>query len=215
MSRVEAFEDETAIVVNRFDRVIIDRTVTRVHQEDLCQALAITPARKYQSDGGPSPGQVAELLRSVIPGSDAETDVWRFADALAFNWLIAGTDAHAKNYGLLLAGAQIRMAPLYDIASYLPYDDSHGHQLRLAMKIGGEYRVRGTDRVSAWEHTADELKLNRATLIERVRALASRVPDAFERTAADEAQHGLETDLPERLLERVSERSAHCLSALG
>ena len=73
---------------------------------------------------GPTPGQIAELIRSTIPGPDAETDVWRFADALAFNWLIAGTDAHAKNYSLLLAGNQIRLAPLYDIASILPYDDS-------------------------------------------------------------------------------------------
>jgi hypothetical protein len=56
--------------------------------------------------------------------------VWRFAGALAFNWLIASTDAHAKNYGLLLAGRQIRLAPLYDIASILPYDSSDGYKLR-------------------------------------------------------------------------------------
>jgi len=43
------------------------------------------------------------------------------ADALVFNWLIAGTDAHAKkNYGFLFAGDQIRLASLYDITSVLP-----------------------------------------------------------------------------------------------
>ncbi|MCP3937217.1 MAG: type II toxin-antitoxin system HipA family toxin, partial [Actinomycetia bacterium] len=123
-TRIETFEDESAIVVERFDRSTRDGALIRVHQEDLCQALSIPPARKCQSDGGPTPGQVAELIRSTIPGPDAETDVWRFADALVFNWLIAGTDAHAKNYSLLLAGNQIRLAPLYDIASILPCDDS-------------------------------------------------------------------------------------------
>ena len=37
-----------------------------------------------------------------------------------WNWLIAGTDEHAQNYGLLLAGDQVRLAPLYDVASALP-----------------------------------------------------------------------------------------------
>ena len=47
--------------------------------------------------------------------------VRRFADALAWNWIIGGTDAHAKNYSLLLSGSDVRLAPLYDIASALPY----------------------------------------------------------------------------------------------
>jgi hypothetical protein len=34
----------------------------------------------------------------------------RFADALIWNWVIGGTDAHAKNYSLLLAGDQVRLA---------------------------------------------------------------------------------------------------------
>ena len=72
----------------------------------------------------------------------------RFADALIWNWLIAGTDAHAKNYSLLLAGGQVRLAPLYDIASALPYG-THERKLRFAMKIGGDYGV-----VPAAQHLA-------------------------------------------------------------
>lgn len=58
----------------------------------------------------------------------------RFVDALAFTWIIAGTDAHAKNYSLLLAGPQVRLAPLYDVASALPYDDMYLPRLRMAMR---------------------------------------------------------------------------------
>ena len=53
---------------------------------------------------------------------------------------MGGTDGHAKNYSLLLAGDQVRLAPLYDIASALPYG-THEKKLRLAMKIGDDYRV--------------------------------------------------------------------------
>ena len=214
ITRIETFEDETAIVVDRFDRTSRDGVLVRVHQEDLCQALSVPPARKYQSDGGPTPGQIAELIRSVIPGLDAETDVWRFADALAFNWLIAGTDAHAKNFGLLLAGNQIRLAPLYDIASYLPYDDSDGHRIKLAMKIGDDYKLTRTDRRSAWEHAALELKLDRDRLIERAVNLADRTPDAFARAAAESSVVGVGSDLPARLVELVTHRSRRCAAAL-
>ena len=213
-TRIETFEDESAIVVERFDRTTQDGALIRVHQEDLCQALSIPPVRKYQSDGGPTPGQIAELIRSTIPGPDAETDVWRFADALAFNWLIAGTDAHAKNYSLLLAGNQIRLAPLYDIASILPYDDSDGHKVKLAMKVGDDYKLRRTDRRSAWEHAADELKLDRDRLITRVLELAEHTPAAFAQAIKDSDVGELSTDLPDRLVTLISERSDRCRAAL-
>jgi serine/threonine protein kinase HipA of HipAB toxin-antitoxin module len=48
-------------------------------------------------------------------------DVDRFLLALGFNWLIVGPDAHAMNYSLLIADNVVRLAPLYDIASALPY----------------------------------------------------------------------------------------------
>ena len=52
-----------------------------------------------------------ELLRTF--SGRPQEDVQRFVDAPAFNWLIAGTDAHAKNYSLLIgAVGRARLAPL-------------------------------------------------------------------------------------------------------
>ncbi len=209
-TRIETFEDQTAIVVTRFDRTHSGGSLIRVHQEDLCQALGVHPARKYQADGGPTPGHVAELLRACVAGAAAEEDVWRFADALAFNWLIGGTDAHAKNYSLLLAGTRVRLAPLYDVASTLPYDDSDGHQLRLAMKVGREYRLRRTDRRSAWEKVAAELGVDAARLLQRVLDLAGKIPAALEQATAEEDVARIESDLPRRLLDGVAARALHC-----
>jgi len=42
------------LLVRRYDRVIdTDGSIRRLHQEDLCQALGVGPARKYEEEGGP------------------------------------------------------------------------------------------------------------------------------------------------------------------
>ena len=179
------------------------------------KACRFPPTRKYQSDGGPTPRQIAELIRANIPAPDGETDVWRFADALVFNWLIAGTDAHAKNYSLLLAGNQIRLAPLYDIASILPYDESDWHNVKLAMKVGDDYKLRRTDRLSAWERMADHLKLDRDRLISRVLDLAERTPEAFRQAVSKNETGELQTDLPNKLVTLISQRCDRCVAALN
>lgn len=212
---LETFEDQTAVVVERFDRVRRGAQVHRLHQEDLCQALSIHPDRKYQSDGGPGPPDVAGLLRAVVPGRLATDDVWRFVDALAFNWLIAGTDAHAKNYALLLHGSWARLAPLFDVASFLPYDDSKGHKVSLAMKVGDGYRLTRADRPGAWQKSASELGLDAHDVVARVARVASRVPAAVAGAANDPAiaECGAE-DFAQRLVELISARVSHCSDML-
>lgn len=180
-TRIERFGDETVVVVTRYDRIATGETIRRVHQEDLCQALGVPPTRKYQNEGGPGPVEIVRALRAAMRPAAAEDAVHRFADALAWNWLIAGTDAHAKNYSLLLAGPETRLAPLYDIASALPYGN-HERRLRFAMRLGGDYRVY-PDR-DPWPRTARDLDLDPAWLVDRVRELAALAPDAFAAAAA-------------------------------
>lgn len=206
-TRVERFAGETAVVVTRYDRIVTEAAIRRVHQEDLCQALGVPPVRKYQNEGGPGPAEIVRLLRGAMRPTAADDAVRRFADALAWNWLIAGTDAHAKNYSLLLAGPEARLAPLYDIASALPYG-THERKLRLAMKLGGDYHVH--PRRNPWPATARELGLDPTALTDRVRALAERAPDAFaDATAAPEVE-ALDRPLPARLLDLAADRAQRC-----
>jgi serine/threonine-protein kinase HipA len=51
---------------------------------------------------GPGAAQVARLIRQSVTGGRHEDDGWRFIDAVIFNALIVGTDAHAKNHSFLL-----------------------------------------------------------------------------------------------------------------
>lgn len=176
-------------------------------KEDLCQASAHSPSLKYQNEGGPSPADIAELFRSSMPGRIAVDAIWRFADALIWNWLIAGTDAHAKNYSLLLSEDQVRLAPLYDIASALPYD-IHETKLKFAMKIGGDYQV--SPIRNKWPEVARELGLDASALIDRVRAMAAIAPDVFVDAAKDTAVVALDRPLPSRLADLVANRSVRC-----
>ncbi len=209
---VRRFGDETAIVIERYDRVEIDGQLVRVHQEDMCQALGLHPARKYQSDGGPSAADIAGLLRRSMPSPRAEKAVGHLADALIWNWLVVGTDGHAKNYSLLLSGRQVRLAPLYDIASALPYGDNP-LGLKFAMKLGGDYRV--TTYRNPWPAVARELGLDEERTVDRARDLAARVPSAFAEAAADPDVAALGSPLPERMVELLDARARYCHGVLA
>ncbi|WJK43342.1 type II toxin-antitoxin system HipA family toxin [Solwaraspora sp. WMMA2056] len=213
-SNIVSFHGERAIAVERYDRRHSRGALHRIHQEDTCQALAIAPMRKYQNEGGPSPEQIIELLRrEVRPAGVAAEHISRFVDALAFNWIIAGTDAHAKNYSLLLAGSQVRLAPLYDVASALPYDDMYLPKLRMAMRIGGEYRVDAV-RGRHWRRFAEQNGLDAQEILTQVDALAARTPDCFAAAADDDAVRSLGSTLPVRLVQRVTSRAARCRQVL-
>lgn len=101
------------------------------------------PGRKYQQDGGPSIADIVSLIRRV--SSNPNTDVDRFLDANAFNWLIGGTDAHAKNYSLLIgAGEEVRLSPLKDRRATQHH---RGAAAKLG-KVRSEHKPRGNDRAS-------------------------------------------------------------------
>jgi serine/threonine-protein kinase HipA len=210
-TRVARFGDESAIVVDRYDRRIDDGELVRIHQEDTCQALGLPPDKKYQNEGGPSARDLATLFRTVMPPRAAEDAVWRFLDALIWNWLIAGTDAHAKNYSLLLSGGDVRLAPLYDIASALPYD-KHERELKFAMKIGGDYRV--YPHRNTWDKAAADFGLNVDAVVERVVRLAHVAPDAFADAANEPDVVALDRPLPQRLVDLVADRAKRCLAIL-
>lgn len=215
-STVASFGEERVIVIERYDRARRrDGDIVRIHQEDLCQATGAAPMAKYENEGGPGPGQVTALLRrDVRPRAQADDAVHRFADALAFNWIVAGTDAHAKNYSVLLAGRHVRLAPLYDIASALPYDDMYLPKLRLAMRVGGEYRLAHVAR-RHWCRLAALVGIDAEALVARVDDLARRAPDAFATATAAAPVGHLASPLPARLLDRVAVRAAACREALA
>lgn len=103
------------IAVSRYDRSVQDRLVSRLHQEDACQALSVDvtarPERKYQAFGGPSLRQVAGILAARNPA-----DRSKLLALTALNVAVGNADCHARNLSLLHdPDGAVRLAPAYDI----------------------------------------------------------------------------------------------------
>ena len=144
------------LYVERFDRSIEgDGAISRIHQEDMCQALGLLPAAKYEENGGPSVAAIVGLLRTL--GSPrAAIDINAFVKAVLVSFLLGNSDAHGKNFALLYdPNAAIRLAPLYDIVSTAVYPEVTS---RLAMRIGGVDDPADVGPV-AWEQLATECGL--------------------------------------------------------
>jgi len=213
-SSLRKFRSEKALVIARYDRRrLVEGRVVRLHQEDVCQALSVSPLRKYQNEGGPGPEDIVGLL--LRESDDPDTDVAAFIDALALNWVIGGTDAHAKNYSLLLSPSSVRLAPLYDLISILPYPHRvHPREAALAMKVDREYRLWKIHR-RHWEGLAARCDLDPEPLLERVIQLVAAVPTAVVRAATSLRAQGVHGEMVERVAAAVRAHSEQCLRALG
>lgn len=179
-SEVVQIGDNRVLISTRYDRRHDGARWRRVHQEDMCQALSVHPSLKYQSDGGPGVGDIADLL-GRLPIEDRVVNAERFFKALAFNILIGATDAHAKNYSLVLIGSRAQVSPLYDVASAAPYDQRE--RLRSSMKIGEHWKMLDVNS-SDWRKVGRRLGIVGDQAMGWVDELRSELPGAFERAIA-------------------------------
>ena len=210
-TEITCFGPIQSLLIKRFDRFTdAQEQNIRIHLEDMCQALGVHPDYKYQSDGGPSPQKIIQSIRqhSSLPDSDA----YRFLDALIYNWIIVGTDAHAKNYSFLLRGGSVRLAPLYDIASALPYEPDwfSANKTNLAMKIGKRYTVAKADRQSAWHDMAVSLGFDGEEVIARAEDMATRLPAALDQALKSLPSEFSGSQVIQTMAGRIDHRASHC-----
>lgn len=141
-TEIVSFEDQKVLAVERFDRKWLSADqLIRLPQEDMCQALGIAPALKYEADGGPSIKAIMDILR----GSQyAQADREIFFKAQILFWLLAAPDGHGKNFSLFIeANNSYRLTPLYDILSAYPFMGGTGLQkqkVKMAMALQGKTR---------------------------------------------------------------------------
>ncbi|BDH57362.1 HipA domain-containing protein [Tsukamurella sp. PLM1] len=160
-SSVDDFLGQSVFIAERWDR----SGGTRLHAEDMNQALGRPTADKYTVPAG----DIARLL-------DRHGQAYSFIDQLAFNTALGNCDAHAKNYSVLLAGDRVAVAPIYDtVTTFLwPHLGT-----RFAMSVG---------RAS---HTAELTEKNWRRLAVSAALDADAVCDhAFTAMAAVHAAYG-------------------------
>ena len=210
-SEVRMFGNEQAIVVERYDRVRLAGSIRRLHQEDMCQLLGLPPTKKHQNEGGPGCAELSEAIRthSAAPVDDA----WTFARALMLNWIVGGTDAHAKNFSMLIGPrGRGRLAPLYDMASMLPYD-ADPERLKMATRIGGRYLLNEVGS-RHWARFAKDVRLPPAEVLDMGKAMAETMPATVAECVDDARANGLDRPILPRMVELLIARSHSCARVL-
>jgi serine/threonine-protein kinase HipA len=199
---LDTIAERPCLVVSRFDRRIDPdgATVRRIHQEDVCQALARDPSAargrgKYQDAGGPSLRDAAHLLDLYSTRPQEQLD--RLLAAATFTVLIGNADAHGKNLALLHPTAEaVELAPLYDTVPTVLWPKL---RKRGAMSIAGRWDLGSItvenllDEAAAWRHP-------RARARKAVTETAERLHEASVEFGADSPLTRYVIERAERLL---------------
>ena len=171
----------TYLLVKRYDRTDGSGRWRRLHQEDFCQALGKLPSAKYECNYTGIQGPTLKDMFDVTRRHMAPTDIVRLLDMVIANVLACNTDAHAKNYSIMIRGSGASLAPMYDVMCGEVWENVTKN---FAQKIAGKGRgddLKGRD----WQRFARECGLNPRQVIDRVGALSG---SAITEAGAAEAE---------------------------
>ena len=182
------FEDQNVLVVERFDRRwSSDHSwLMRLPQEDFCQALGISPALKYENDGGPGIAAGMQLLRG---SQSANQDREAFFKTQILFWMLAAIDGHGKNFSVFLEpGSSYRMTPIYDVISAYPLMAANSlptSKAKMAMSVKGKNRHYHWQRIEPrhFISTAKSVKFSEVTarsLLHEVALMTAGVIETVE-----------------------------------
>lgn len=140
VAQVEPLEidDARGLLITRFDRNVTNGVVSRIHQEDFCQAMGLPKGLKYERYGKGerifNAAAVGKLLgQTRLPARARRL----FLQMTVLNLAVGNTDNHAKNHALIYRGSTPELAPLYDVVPVL-LDRSANHDFSLHVGAAGQ-----------------------------------------------------------------------------
>jgi serine/threonine-protein kinase HipA len=187
---IATFEDQKALVVERFDRRPSSDAswILRLPQEDMCQATGTPALQKYESDDGPGINAIMDVLKR----SEREaTDTRRFFMTQMIFWLLAATDGHAKNFSIAhLPGNRYQSTPLYDVLSAHPIIGRGANRIaaqrvKLAMAVRGKnvHYLLNQIQPRHWIAQGERVGFSATDVEEMIGELTARTPDVIEEVA--------------------------------
>lgn len=189
-TRARLYNTIATVVSARTDRV--DRhdgqPLGRTHQEEWSQAIGIHPYRK--SDDRPDTDWRTLFRLLGAHGHHPEQQQQALARAIAGLTLIGCADTHRRNVGIRHVpgreGEKIVLAPLYDCSSI--EGTEWAHDKRAVISIGGEA---GFDEIRGrhWRSLAEAGGVDTSLVLDAVREVAERLPDALGDAARDTGEH--------------------------
>ncbi len=203
-------DNEFVYLVERYDRMIgKDGSISRIHQEDFCQATGTSYRQKYEEKGGPgfqACFQVIGRCRNPL------ADRIKLIELAIFNVLIGNADCHAKNISLLYgSGPNPSLAPFYDLVCTGIYHLSR----QMAMAVGGSYEPRDID-AKAWGNFATQAGIRSPKpVMDTLRRMAAAIPSKAAATAKEMIARYGDNSVYGQIIEVIEQRARMALRAGG
>ena len=176
---------KTAYIVERFDRRLEEGRIVRLRQEDFLQALGLPTQDKYD----PSADDCLDLLQRIDASGSLS---YRWLERLAFNTSSANSDAHAKNYSLILDPASgIRLSPQYDAVATRYWPEFNWE---LTMPLNEDHAFAEHTTPQDWEDLATRHGLDGPRVADMARRMAGKVLAGIS-----ESCEGLDARMADRL----------------
>ncbi len=199
--------DVPYLLVERYDRTQKRGAITRLHQEDFCQALGVPPELKYEDEGGPGVDRSLDLIARATARPAA--DRLSFIRMLLFHYLVGNADAHGKNYALLYRSKAPDLAPLYDVVCTAAYP-------RLAKKLAmaiGKRGVADTIQLKHWLTLVPDTSAGQRMLVRELADLATRAMTEADELLLEFAAEGIAHDVLKTVRSVIETRSGHMMRA--
>ena len=209
--RVPAVEMRAAaavsfLLIERYDRQLHkDGSITRLHQEDFCQALSVPPELKYEEEGGPGIQSAMDLIDRATARPAA--DRLNFIRVLIFHYLVGNADAHGKNYALLYRERVAGLAPLYDVVCTAVYPRLAKN---LAMAIG-KRSVPDTIQLKHWLTLVADTKGAQRLLVKHMIDLAGQIRGHADNLLTELNDEGVSHDILKSIQSVIETRATHLL----
>ena len=189
-------------LVERYDRQIgEDGEITRIHQEDFCQALGIAADIKYEREGGPTIAACQDVIakHAVRPAADQI----KLLNMVLFNYLVGNADAHGKNFSLLYKGKKPELAPAYDLLSTAIYPQLSE---KMAMKIGGKYKPRDA-YLRHFHRLVPDTKVAQSAMNRQIKTMVEKMMDAAPTLKVSLVKDGVVSDVFDEIITVIEQRA--------
>jgi serine/threonine-protein kinase HipA len=196
---LETLGGQRCLVSRRFDREGDGPHATRLHQEDLCQALGFPPDPDEDDDDavGPRFAEASGLLKAV----DRVVDLPLLLTAAICNYVLGNSDAHGKNFALQFGEEGPFLAPFYDITSTAVYDEP----THIGLVLSEEYDE--TAYLLELAYVCEECDFNFEVFRKLASETAEKVRLSLENVSARARAEGWHTPVIEGIVDLARDRS--------
>ncbi|MGD9581964.1 MAG: HipA domain-containing protein, partial [Vampirovibrionia bacterium] len=159
-------------LIKRYDRMIVNNEIMRLHHEDFAQALGVSAADKYNVTYKDCLNVLNKMARPAL-------EKMNFVSLAIFNYLIGNCDAHGKNYSILYLHNGPVLAPVYDVLCTIVYD----LDLAMAMKIGKAKYIRDVS-LKDWQNFSKTMEISAKVTFDELERQVNILPEELEKVVS-------------------------------